>query len=181
MSKAKLTEPLKFGEAVYTAPGVLQLVNTPVQNKFLAELHKESDRSAVLIAVSYFDEILKAHLLKHFCKGNNKAREELFDFNGPFASFSAKIEVLFCFGHLNRVFRDDLHIMRKLRNHCAHCWDEFKFDEFADKKFVSSLKNYLPSPKDESFPGITAFDCRSRFMFACAFYVLILNSYIEKQ
>lgn len=151
------------------------VINADGQNKFFDELSKESDRSAVLISASIFDEMLKSRLEAWFIKGNKKAREALFEFNGPFGSFSARIETLFFLGDIDKEKRDDLHVIRKLRNVCAHNWDIFKFDDQIEMKFINNIKNYILITADDMPKDISEYCCRTRFMFVCAYYLFSLN------
>ncbi|NLW48807.1 MAG: DUF4145 domain-containing protein [Firmicutes bacterium] len=63
---------------------------------------------------------LKCKLLNEFSKGNSKAREQLFASNGPFATFSGKLNAAFCAGWIDADVYHDVQIIRKIRNDCAH-------------------------------------------------------------
>lgn len=172
-------DKLRFRTEVSGDVGDQWIINADGQNKFFDELSKESDRSAVLISASIFDEMLKSKLERWFIKGNKKSKDALFEFNGPFGSFSAKIETLYLLGDIDKSKRDDLHIIRKLRNVCAHNWDTFKFDEQIEQKFISNIKNYILFNADDMPDDISEYCCRTRFMFVCAYYLISLN-YVNK-
>jgi hypothetical protein len=172
---------IEFGEIGETelADGIVQLDDDITQNIFINELRMESDRSAVIIAASYLDKLLEKRLLKFFVKGNSDARNKLFDMNGPFSSSFSKIEALFCLGDIHLSARNDLHVLRKLRNHCAHKWNAFKLNKFVEKEFISKLKNHLPLYRVPH--KFNDYDCRSKFMMGCAFYIMTLNLIDERK
>jgi hypothetical protein len=87
---------------------------------FFTELQKESDRSVPILAVAWIEHILKEKLAKLFSKGNADARKSLFGTNGPFATFSSKCSVVFCYGLIDGDIFHDLGVLRKIRNLFAH-------------------------------------------------------------
>lgn len=87
---------------------------------FKVTLHEESDRGRVLLAIAWIDEFLKISLMNEFAQGNSRARAQLFSANGPFATFSAKLNVAFCAGWIDSDVYNDVEILRKIRNECAH-------------------------------------------------------------
>lgn len=101
----------------------------------------ESDRGLVLISAAFLDDLLEGRMRHLLRKGNNSARNKLFDAVGPFSSVSAKIETLFCFGDISKDIRDDLNIIRKLRNDYAHEWQDFTLLEPKNRDCISKLKN----------------------------------------
>jgi DNA-binding MltR family transcriptional regulator len=172
--KARDIRKLKVGPAEDLAPNYCKVFSETEQNAVLMEIDKESDRSVVLVSASFLDDLLKSRLGLVFSKGNKAAREALFDFNGPFGSFSSRIETLFCLGLLDKTSRDDLHVIRKLRNYCAHNWSNFAFGDEVQSQFVSRMKNFLALPPDGD-DRERPFSCRSKFVLVSAFYLLTLN------
>jgi DNA-binding MltR family transcriptional regulator len=172
--KTRDIRKLKVGSGEHLAPGYCKVFSENDQNSVLMEIDKESDRSVVLVSASFLDDLLKSRLALVFSKGNKAARDALFDFNGPFGSFSTRIETLFCLGLLDKVSRDDLHVVRKLRNYCAHNWSNFAFGDEVQSKFVSSMKNFLVLPPDGD-DHERPFSCRSKFVLVSAYYLLTLN------
>ena len=88
-----------------------------VINKTIAE---ESDRAKVVFIAAWIDNFLEVKLKNEFSKGNVKARDQLFKPSGPFSSFSAKLNTVFCAGWIDTDVHHDVQIIRKLRNDCAH-------------------------------------------------------------
>ena len=63
---------------------------------FNTTLADESDRASVILAASWIDKFLEAKLRNEISKGNAKARKTLFSLNGPFVTFSGKLNAAFC-------------------------------------------------------------------------------------
>ena len=106
-------------------------------NKSLSE---ESDRAKVIIVSCWIEEFLKIKLMNEFSKGNSKARKTLFASNGPFATFSAKINAVFCAGWVEGDVYHDIQVIRRLRNIYAHTYDPVSLDEGETRKLLESLR-----------------------------------------
>ena len=117
-----------------------ELIDLAEVHGFFDDFKKESDRSLVLMSAAILEDLLEQRLRKIFNRGNSDVRRKLFEFNGPFSSFSAKIETLFCIGDLEARFRNDLHILRRLRNECAHNWNSFQLNSNIDIEFMSKME-----------------------------------------
>jgi hypothetical protein len=76
----------------------------------------ESDRAAIVLGAAQMDELLTTILTRRLIESKN----EWFDFNGPFGTFSAKIDTALAVGVINRSFAGNIHLVRKIRNQCAH-------------------------------------------------------------
>jgi hypothetical protein len=87
---------------------------------FLDSLAKEGERSAVVLGAERLNVAVEM-LLKAFMHSSPKAKEDaLFDSTRPLSSFSARIDLAFRLGLIDRGFRDALHFIRTLRNDFAH-------------------------------------------------------------
>jgi DNA-binding MltR family transcriptional regulator len=117
-----------------------ELIDLVEVNGFFDDFKKESDRSLVLMSAAILEDVLEQRLRKIFNRGNSDVRRKLFEFNGPFSSFSAKIETLFCIGDLEARCRNDLHILRRLRNECAHNWGSFQLNSHIDIEFLCKME-----------------------------------------
>jgi len=108
--------------------------NLGKHGKFVEEFHGESDRAAAVLAGAYMDNILQ-QLIYRFLIDDQKRVSSLFKGMGPLASFFARIEVAYALGLLTIEEHEDIHIIRRIRNHFAHHIDGPKF---ADKSVISS-------------------------------------------
>jgi DNA-binding MltR family transcriptional regulator len=98
-------------------------------NMLLKELERESDRGCILICTSLLDGLLEEALKKYFFlrKKKNSVINELF--KGPLHSFAAKTKFAYLFSIIEEWMLDDLNIMRKLRNDCAHQFSSVSFKD----------------------------------------------------
>lgn len=106
-------------------------------NKALAD---ESDRARVLLVAGWIDEFLKVKLMNEYSKGNSRAREQLFSANGPFATFSGKVNAAFCAGWIDQDVYHDIEIIRKLRNECAHSINPVSLEDEKFREMVEKLR-----------------------------------------
>ena len=107
---------------------------------FEASLSDESDRACVIVAACWIDEFLKVKLMNEFSKGNANSRRSLFSGNGPFATFSAKVNTAFCAGWIDKDVYHDINVIRKLRNVFAHSVDPVSLDAEETRHLIESLK-----------------------------------------
>jgi len=107
--------------------------------EFNAALAEDSDRARVIVAAAWIDKFLEAKLRAEFSKGNAKAREALFSDNGPL-SFSAKLNIAFCAGWIDRDVYNDATVIRKLRNKSAHTAEPVSLDDPKTRNLIESLR-----------------------------------------
>lgn len=108
---------------------------------FLAEIERESDRSAVLVTAALIEEVLSSKCRDWLRHGTTSARDALLSGTGGLATLSSKIDFLFCAGILSENLRNPLHALRRLRNRCAHSWTNFQLDH----DFAREVLPYLNS------------------------------------
>ncbi|MEX1027336.1 MAG: hypothetical protein WD049_04915 [Candidatus Paceibacterota bacterium] len=108
---------------------------------FFLELQKESDRAAAILVAAYVDSLIGAKLKELFNEGNSKTRRKLFeDANGPFSSFSAKVDAAYCLGWLEPDVFHDIGVIRRIRNKFAHQIHGLSFDTPEVLEFVNSFR-----------------------------------------
>jgi hypothetical protein len=95
--------------------------------EFRETLTNESHRAAALMATAYIDEQLKA-LLKKLFVNDHKITDSLLKSSGALGSFSARIDMAYSLGLIPKNIRDDLELMRKIRNDFAHTAKHLSFD-----------------------------------------------------
>ncbi len=103
-------------------------------------LSEESDRACVILVASWADHFLRMKLAHEFDKGNADARSGLLSSNGPFATFSAKLDVAFCAGWIDRDVYHDLQVIRKMRNEFAHSIDSHTLHDGPFPTMVAKLR-----------------------------------------
>ena len=103
-------------------------VDTYMRNLFPA-ITAESDRGAILLGAAQIDEQLKAFFLALLpTKTNRERKDEIFGFNGPFGTLSAKLDVAYTCRLLPPSLIEAVHLFRKLRNDLAHKTEPFSLN-----------------------------------------------------
>ncbi|WP_205275550.1 MltR family transcriptional regulator, partial [Morganella morganii] len=104
---------------------------------YFSILRSESDKGAVLVASSVFEDALKDLITARIYPSKDK-RDPLFSGEGaPLFSFGAKIEMAYRLGVLSDGVREQLTIFRRLRNEFAHNIDKHSFDDPAVKDRIN--------------------------------------------
>jgi len=107
---------------------------------FNSALADESDRGRLIAAAAWIEKFLEVKLRKEFSKGNAKARGALFSENGPFSSFSAKLNAAFCAGWIDADVYHDATVIRKLRNEFAHTEDPVSLNDHKARALLETLR-----------------------------------------
>lgn len=103
---------------------------------FAQELHAESDRGMALSGTSYLDDRLGQLIESYLCETN--AKRLIWESNAPLGTFSARISMAFALGLVSEKERDQLNMLRKVRNHFAHDF-RMKMD---DPVIVGTMGNF---------------------------------------
>lgn len=104
----------------------------------IAELEKQSDRGAGIIAASLIEEILELVILMRLRPLSSDKYRDLFKGNSPLSTFAAKIDIAYAIGAINEVTHIQLHLIRKVRNHFAHRIDPLNFEHPEIKQLIRS-------------------------------------------
>ncbi|EGR3934234.1 MltR family transcriptional regulator [Vibrio cholerae] len=132
MDEEKLKASLGFLEELMT--GTIDVlpehIGNPIKKilEFRKTLNSETDRGCALMAAAYIDEKL-GELLKAYLVDDPKIIERMFDFNGPFGTFSSRIDSTYSLGLLPGNVYKDIHLLRKIRNDFAHVSTPLTFDD----------------------------------------------------
>ena len=119
---------------------ILYAIHIDCFKAFNEALEKESDRARVILIAAWIDHFLNVKFKNEFSKGNAKARKDLFSLNGPFATFSAKLNAAFCAGWIDNDVYHDVQIIRKLRNECAHTVESITLNDERVRKYLGSFR-----------------------------------------
>lgn len=79
----------------------------------------EEDRNIAIIGGTFLEMALE-HILRAFLPEDDSEVDKLFELNQPLNTFSGKISMCYSLGLVEKVVKDDLHIVRKIRNEFAH-------------------------------------------------------------
>ena len=116
------------------------LIDEKEWSSFYEEMATESERAMAVLAAAWIDSLLTRKLEILFSKGNSKTRQNLLNSDGPFASFSAKVNVTFCLGWIDVDVHHDLEVIRKIRNTFAHQIHGLSMDSPAIKELVKTFR-----------------------------------------
>ncbi len=146
---------------------------------FNKEFNKESDRAAVILAASIFDNSL-TELLKNHLVSNASSKDDLFDSaNSPLSTFSAKITMAHRLGLHSSTFTRDLHLIRKIRNEFAHNIHGCTFEDSRVKsrtlELYKSTGKKIRDQHRKHYPE----GARGDFMFVCTWMLWRINCAIE--
>lgn len=86
---------------------------------FRRAISSESDRGCVLFAASYLDASL-SKLLCESLVANKNVEKDLFEGTMPLATFSSRIKMAFYLGLISQKCRQNLDMIRSIRNDFAH-------------------------------------------------------------
>lgn len=109
-------------------------------DEFISQFKSESDRAALILAVSKIDYSLY-QLIKRFLIPNANSKDELLDpdENGPLSAFSARINLCYRLGIITSEFVSVLHMIRKTRNDFAHQVSTAKLDDAPHRDRIRAI------------------------------------------
>jgi hypothetical protein len=86
---------------------------------FRDTLDPETDRGCALMAAAYLDSQLE-ELIRASIVDDADVADELLSQSKPLATFSSRIDLAYLLGHIGKMVRRDLHLIRKIRNDFGH-------------------------------------------------------------
>ncbi|MEF8733745.1 MAG: MltR family transcriptional regulator [Candidatus Accumulibacter meliphilus] len=96
---------------------------------FRKGLTAESDRGSALFATAYLDKAISDLLYLSVVYEPKKVKKDLFDFNSPLGTFSSRIKMAYYLGKISKEVRQDLDLLRDIRNRFAHHPSVVSFDD----------------------------------------------------
>ena len=117
------------------------------------EIREASPRAAAVLAVTYVESCLRFAIAARFISLSDDELKPLYNASGPLNSFSQAIDLGFALGLFGPMIRDDLTIMRVIRNAFAHTMKPLSFDTAEFAKEIANLQ-YLRTKKGKISPPI---------------------------
>lgn len=113
---------------------------------------EQNERAIAILGGSFLEMILE-HIILAYLPEEDKEVQKLMDVNQPLGNFSNKISFCYCLGLIEKVVKDDLNLIRKIRNKFAH--DLFvSFQDEQIKSWCKELKwhkiAYMENPPSEA-------------------------------
>jgi DNA-binding MltR family transcriptional regulator len=125
---------------------------------FRNTLDLETDRGCALLAVSFLEVELKELLKKCLIQGPG-VEKNIFSYNGPLGTFSSKIEMSYFLGKISPEIRNELHLLRKIRNDFGHSPEYLDFNNEAISDRCKALKGSWKGQQSSPRQHFTASVC----------------------
>ena len=111
-------------------------------------LFYQTDRAAAVVAGCILDDLLKSMLTAFFLQDIN-LDEKMFKGMAPLSTFSAKINIAYCTGLINKKQYNNLMLVKKIRDLFAHSVEDLTFDTPKIRDRCIQLKNFNKKPQDK--------------------------------
>ncbi|MGB7432534.1 MAG: MltR family transcriptional regulator [Ahrensia sp.] len=99
---------------------IIQIAGTQLQFAEMIRLQETAQTAHVMLVVGTLDVFMEKILRASMPHLEKRLGEKLFDGYGPFSTFSAKIDVVYALGLIDRELCNELHTIRAIRNKFAH-------------------------------------------------------------
>lgn len=107
------------------------------------------------------------------------AKDDLFDNNGPFSTYSQRVQGAHAFGMISTTTKGDLELIGKIRNRFAHHPMKSTFDTAPITDWCNNLSTAKAIPMQGTTQGIRAYN-RNRFVVAISFAVAAWHNALLK-
>jgi len=140
--------------------------------------HGESDRSAIVLAGSFAEHYLATYI-RHFMI-DDPVIERLFE-AGPLSTFDARINIAYGFQLISKEHRDDLRLIKDIRNRFAHSPQLIDLQRADIKDLIQKLSIYK-TLHDPSTPPNVAKSDRDIFLYSIGMFVVLAhNAMVQKK
>jgi hypothetical protein len=97
----------------------------------LADLSAESDRGAIILMATTIEDVLEQEIVGRFrnLHDDMPARKKMFEADGILSTFSSKIDMAYAIGLIDKDYRSKIHLIREIRNACAHSRKPLSFKD----------------------------------------------------
>jgi hypothetical protein len=137
-----------------------------------------SGRGACLLVVAQLENELEAAIVSAMPKMQSDVRSEMFERDGPMATFARKTSMAVALGIIGAKSRANLKIIRHVRNAFAHAKIPIDFDTDEVVAACSELHLINPEAPQSSREYINTFEgARPLFMDVCASTMLMLYAF----
>jgi hypothetical protein len=135
---------------------VALMVRGPEEFPIAMEVHRASDRAAVIVSVAYLDEILLRRVQIATIEDKD-CRHKLFKPSGPLGPFQNRVDLGYLLRMYSKEARDDLRLIGEIRNRFAHFAGVSDFSDKENRQKCERLTAYErvlgASPIPHSFPS----------------------------
>jgi DNA-binding MltR family transcriptional regulator len=129
------------------------------QQDILLILSRQTDAGNALVTAGLVEDELEKLLLTAGRELTNKHAKEIFGAMGPLHGFSAKIEIAYMFEFIDKSVRDDLQIIKSIRNKFAHTTRFVFFESPHIDQECRRLSNWKEDAPNEELFRTRAIEC----------------------
>jgi DNA-binding MltR family transcriptional regulator len=135
--------------------------------KFFSLMNEGDDLSCVLLGVNFLDETLRTIISSTLIK--SKVSENILNpSQGFLGNFSARADMTYCLGIIDKKIYTDLRIIAEIRNIFAHSFDSVTFDSPNIVALLDKLQwhdSFQPKVKFEDYPPGALKYSQNRYKF----------------
>lgn len=138
---------------------------------------KDDDRGSCLLIVAQIDVELDKAIEHKLGKVGKDIRAELYERDGPLATFARKVTMAAALGIVGPVSRENLRIVRHVRNAFAHAKRPIKFTTPEVSVMCMDLMHISLTVPGEPTPTVKGANPRKTFDAVCASMMMRLATY----
>lgn len=156
--EAELAEVKAIGYVPPRKPAP-EMVGVFTKDEMLGILARQTEAGNALVTAGLVEDSLEKLLLAAGRQLTNGEAARMFGPMGPLGSFSAKIEMAYMFELVNKSVRDDLRVIKSIRNNFAHTTRFVNFGADHIVKDCRRLSNWKQDANNHTCYQDAAFDC----------------------
>ncbi|MCA1399359.1 hypothetical protein [Bradyrhizobium sp. BRP56] len=141
-----------------TKPGP-EMIGSFTKDQMLEILARQTEAGSALVTAGLVEDWLEKLLLAAGRELSNKDAERIFQGMGALSSFSAKIEITYLFHLIEKAVRNDLRVIKSIRNNFAHTT---RFVNFGTEHIATDcrrLSTWNQGASNQQCYQDAAFDC----------------------
>jgi DNA-binding MltR family transcriptional regulator len=160
MAKKKKQSIANVGKTMITPPHFAGLME---------EIKHTSDRTAAIVLSAWVEQNLEMKIIAALPRRDEETVKKLQERDSALSGFYSKIHLAFALGLIDEETRDNLDVIRRIRNVFAHAAVFVTFQTPEIAKEIEKLKTTT-----EASPQMAEFSAeRSRFTSACAVFAIL--------
>lgn len=140
----------------------------------IEEIQHTSDRTAAIVLASWVERTLEQFVLAALPRNDERTGKKLLERDGPLGSFYAKIHLGFALGLYEEATRDNLDIVRAVRNAFAHSAVQITFETPQAAAEVDKLQLRTDIERPAELPTVMS-EHRQKYAEACGHFAIVAH------
>jgi hypothetical protein len=136
-----------------------EIIGPFIKDEMLRILARQTEAGNALVTAGLVEDWLEKLLLAAGRELTNDEATRIFGPMGPLGTFSAKIEIAYMFDLIEKQVRDDLRLIKGIRNNFAHTTRFVSFGSDHIAKDCQKLSNWTEGANNEECYRDKAFEC----------------------